>query len=72
MPAAWSPGPIDHPDPPVDIAAVNPWMWRMAGEVADGVHVHPLHSVSYLDEVALPSLRAGAERAGRDPATPSC
>ena len=67
MPAAWSPGPIDQPDPPVDVAAVNPWMWRMAGEVADGVHVHPLHSVSYLDEVALPNLRAGAERAGRDP-----
>ena len=45
MPAAWSPGPIEPPDPPVDIAAVNPWMWQMAGEVADGVHVHPLHSV---------------------------
>ena len=67
MPAAWSPGPIDQPDPPVDVAAVNPWMWRMAGEVADGVHVHPLHSVSYLDEVARPNLLAGAERAGRDP-----
>lgn len=66
MPAAWSPGPLDVPDPPVDIAAVNPWMWQMAGEVADGVHVHPLHSISYLDEVALPSLRAGAARAGRD------
>ena len=33
----WSPGPIDVPDPKVDIAAVNPWMLRMAGEVADGV-----------------------------------
>jgi probable F420-dependent oxidoreductase len=71
MPAAWSPGPL--PDgvgaPPVDVAAVNPWMWRMAGEVADGVHVHPLHSTGYLDEVALPALREGAERAGRDAAT---
>jgi probable F420-dependent oxidoreductase len=69
MPAAWSAGPL--PDgvsaPPVDVAAVNPWMWRMAGEVADGVHVHPLHSTGYLDEVARPALREGAERAGRDP-----
>ncbi|BCI87176.1 hypothetical protein NIIDMKKI_23820 [Mycobacterium kansasii] len=28
----WSPGPIDAPDPPVDISAVNPWMLRMAGK----------------------------------------
>jgi probable F420-dependent oxidoreductase len=70
MTPAWSPGPL--PDgigaPPVDVAAVNPWMWRMAGEVADGVHVHPLHSPSYLDEVALPALREGAQRASRDSA----
>jgi probable F420-dependent oxidoreductase len=68
MTPAWSPGRL--PDgigaPPVDVAAVNPWMWRMAGEVADGVHVHPLHSPSYLDEVALPALREGAQRASRD------
>src|ERR1700753_3823751 len=37
-----SSGPIDAPDPKVDIAAVNPWMLRMAGEVGDGVHVHSL------------------------------
>ena len=26
-----------HTEPPIDVAAVNPWMLRMAGEVADGV-----------------------------------
>ncbi len=67
MPPAWAPGPLDVPDPPIDIAAVNPWMWRMAGEVADGVHVHPMHSLSYLDDVARPALVEGATRAGRDP-----
>lgn len=67
MPAAWGPGPLTVPDPPIDIAAVNPWMWRMAGEVADGVHVHPLHSIGYLDDVARPALVEGAARAGRDP-----
>lgn len=65
LPPAWSPGPSGLPDPPVDVAAVNPWMLRMAGEVADGVHVHPLHSVGYLDEVVRPSLAAGTTLAGR-------
>jgi len=66
MPAAWTPGPIEVAPPPIDVAAVNPWMWKMAGEVADGVHVHPLHSLSYLDDVARPALEEGAAKAGRD------
>ena len=65
LPAMWSPGPIDFADPPVDVAAVGPWMVRMAGAVADGVHVHPFHSRRYLDERLLPGLRDGAEGAGR-------
>jgi probable F420-dependent oxidoreductase len=67
LPAMWSPGPIDVPDPPVYIAAVNPWMCRMAGEVADGIHVHPLHSVRYVEEVVRPHLARGAAESGRDP-----
>ena len=61
----WSPGPIPVADPPVDVAAVNPWMLRMAGAVADGVHVHPLGHPGYLRDVALPNLDAGAAAAGR-------
>ena len=63
--AQWSPGPIDAPDPAVDIAAVNPWMLTMAGEVADGVHIHPIGEPGYLRRTALPSIAAGAQRAGR-------
>ncbi len=66
LPRAWSPGPIDHPDPPVDVAAVNPWMLRMAGELADGVHVHPLNHPKYLRETVVAEVAAGAARAGRD------
>lgn len=69
LPPLWSPGPIDVADPPVDVAAVNPWMLEMAGEVADGVHVHPLNNPVYLRETVLPRLAAGAQRAGRDPAS---
>ena len=63
----WSPGPIDAPDPKVDIAAVNPWMLEMAGAVADGVHVHPLGEPGYIARHAIPNIAAGASAAGRDP-----
>jgi probable F420-dependent oxidoreductase len=62
----WSPGPIEQPDPKVDVAAVNPWMLRMAGEVADGVHVHPIGEPGYLERHVVPGVAAGAARAGRD------
>ncbi len=62
----WSPGGIDVADPPIDVAAVNPWMLRMAGDVADGVHVHPLNTTEYYDRTLLPNLAVGAERSGRD------
>ena len=65
LPAMWSPGAIDAPDPAIDVAAVNPWMLRMAGEVADGVHVHPLNTPTYLRETVVPELETGAARAGR-------
>jgi probable F420-dependent oxidoreductase len=66
LPPIWSPGPIDVPDPPIDIAAVNPWMLRLAGAIADGVHVHPLNTVPYLDQTVAPQLAEGARRAERE------
>ena len=52
----FDPGPIEHSPPPIYLAAVTPTMYRLAGEIADGVHVHPFHTVRYLREVALPAL----------------
>lgn len=63
----WSAGPIDAPDPAIDVAAVNPWMLRMAGEVADGVHVHPLGEPGYLARHVVPNIAEGAQKAGRSP-----
>jgi alkanesulfonate monooxygenase SsuD/methylene tetrahydromethanopterin reductase-like flavin-dependent oxidoreductase (luciferase family) len=40
-------------------------MLRMAGEVADGIHIHPLNTPTYLHETVMPDLAAGAERGGR-------
>jgi hypothetical protein len=56
----------------VDIAAVNPWMLRMAGEVAGRVHIHPLGEPGYPTRRALPNVAEGAVKAGRAmPDTPS-
>ena len=58
-------GPIEHPDIPIHLAAVNPIMTSVAGEVADGVRPHPVCTPSYIREVMLPAVRTGAARSGR-------
>jgi probable F420-dependent oxidoreductase len=65
LPEQFTPGPLDVPDPPIDIAAVNPWMLGLAGELGVGVHVHPLNTPTYLATTVRPSIEAGANRAGR-------
>ena len=67
LPAMWSPRPHAHGDIKIDISAVGPWMTAMAGEVADGIHVHPFHSVEYLHRRLLPAVAEGAKRAWRSP-----
>ncbi|MGH6887549.1 MAG: TIGR03617 family F420-dependent LLM class oxidoreductase [Geminicoccales bacterium] len=64
----FNPGPIEHPDIPISLAGVGERMARAAGEVADGFHVHPLHSPGYLRDVVRPAIAAGARATGRDPA----
>lgn len=66
LPAQWSPGPIDAPDPEIFVSAVLPWMSRMAGEVCDGIHVHPFNSATYVAEQQRPRVEEGVARAGRD------
>jgi probable F420-dependent oxidoreductase len=67
LPDQWRPPMHEHGDIDVDVSAVGPWMTTMAGEVADGVHVHPLHSVDYLERRLVPAVQAGAARVGRSP-----
>jgi probable F420-dependent oxidoreductase len=61
----FAPGPIDHPRIPVHVAAVNPAMCRLAGELCDGARLHAFCTRRYLDEVILPAIAAGAVGAGR-------
>jgi probable F420-dependent oxidoreductase len=65
LPPFFSPGPIEHEAPPIDVAAVNPWMGGLAGELCDGVRLHPIATFRFAREVVLPALAAGAARAGR-------
>ncbi len=58
-------GPIEHPEIPVHLAAVNTGLCGVAGEVADGVRPHPVCTPSYIREVMLPAVRRGAERGDR-------
>jgi probable F420-dependent oxidoreductase len=61
----FSPEPTGLPMVPVTIAAVGEAMLRVAGEVCDGVRLHPLCSRRYVDEVALPRIAEGMRRSGR-------
>lgn len=61
----FDPGPIRHPDIPVYIAGVGPYLSALAGEMCDGFHVHPFHTVPYLDQVVLPNIEKAAGGAGR-------
>src|SRR5215813_10790095 len=62
----FSPAPNDLPMVPVCLAAVGEAMLRVAGQVADGVRLHPLCSRRYLEQVALPRIADGMQRSGRN------
>jgi probable F420-dependent oxidoreductase len=61
----FNPGPIESPRIPVYLAGVNPKMCRVAGEIADGLHVHSFHSARYLRECVHPAVQEGLNRSGR-------
>lgn len=61
-----SPGPIENPAIPIFVAAVGEYMFRLAGELTDGVHVHSFTTAEYLRAVSLPALEGGLAKSGRD------
>lgn len=61
----FNPGPIAHPEIPIYIAGVNEYMCQLAGELCDGFHIHPFHSLKYLDEVVFPNVEKGLQKTGR-------
>ncbi|MBV1906323.1 MAG: TIGR03617 family F420-dependent LLM class oxidoreductase [Pseudomonadales bacterium] len=65
MPAMWSPPRHEYEDVKIDISAVGPYMCKVAGELCDGVHVHPMHSMPYIKNRLLPAVTEGAKRSNR-------
>lgn len=59
LPDSAAPGPLEVGPPVIHLAALGPRMFRVAGEVADGAFVHPLHTTEYLKSVAEPAIHAG-------------
>ncbi len=61
----FNPGPNPYGAPKVLIAAVGERMTEVAGEVGDGLLVHPFTTERYLREVSLPALERGLGVSGR-------
>ena len=62
----FNPGPNPYGAPKVYLAAVGELMTEVAGEVADGLLVHPFSTERYIREVTLPALERGLAKSGRD------
>ena len=65
MTPAFAPEPTGLPMVPVTIAAVGDAMLRVAGQVADGVRLHPICSRKYLEDVCMPQMLEGLRRGNR-------
>lgn len=61
----FNPGPIDHPDIPIYIAAVNTYNAKLCGELCAGLRAHPVATFSYSRDVLTPAIEAGARKSGR-------
>jgi probable F420-dependent oxidoreductase len=65
MPPIFHPGPSPHGAPPIMLGAVGPKATEIAAEVADGMLVHPFHSMASLRSITLPAVSRGLARSDR-------
>ena len=65
MPPLFNPGPAKGGAPPIYLGGVGPKMTEAAGEVADGLLLHPFHTDRSLKEVMLPNLQKGLSASKR-------
>lgn len=60
-PDQWTPDPLDVSRPEIYVAGVNPFNLKLAGHLCDGLHIHPVHSPEYIEEVVVPNVETGAD-----------
>lgn len=65
MTPMFTPQNLDYGPPRVTLAAVGPKMTEVAGEVADGIILHPFSTMPYINSVTLPAIDAGLAKSGR-------
>ena len=65
MTPAFTPANVSHGPPRVTLAAVGPQMTEVAGEVCDGIILHPFTTLPYIESVTLPAIERGLRKAGR-------
>lgn len=65
MTPEFSPDPSTNPPIKVQIAAVNEYNIRLAGEICDGLNVHPFSTPAYTRDVVWPNVNHGARKAAR-------
>jgi probable F420-dependent oxidoreductase len=67
LPLTPNPSPIGRGESliPIYIAGVNTGLAKLAGELCEGFHTHPFHSVRYLREVILPAIEEGVAKERR-------
>jgi probable F420-dependent oxidoreductase len=65
MTPAFTPEDKQHGAPRVIVAAVGPHMTEVAGEVADGMIIHPFSTVRFIESVTLPAIERGLAKSGR-------
>ena len=58
---------MDFEVPPIYVSGLGPGMARIAGEVADGLLLHPMCSPKYINDIIVPAVIEGAKKSGRDP-----
>lgn len=67
MSERFNPGPIEHPNVPIYVGGFNEYNLQLAGELADGLAIHPFGSRQYVTDVIMDSIETGAARSNRDP-----
>ncbi|MBT4521218.1 MAG: TIGR03617 family F420-dependent LLM class oxidoreductase [Halieaceae bacterium] len=61
----FNPGPSDYPEIPLYLAAANTYMAALAGELGDGLRLHPISTFSYTRDAIHKAVIEGAIRSGR-------
>lgn len=59
------PGPIDNPEIPILISGMNEYNVRLAGELCDGLAIHPFNSPSFIENVIYEWIQEGADKGDR-------